>query len=269
MVLGLTGVGGALALSYVARRFRVDEDPRIDEIEQALPGANCGACGLRGCRDFAVTAAGRGSLDGLRCPGCDAAAMASIASILGVETDSAEPGLAVVRCNGDCDARSDRYLYDGVMTCSVMSAVGVGSHGCSFGCLGCGDCVAACPWDAIRMDPDKGLPVVDAGRCVGCGLCASACPRHLIEVRERGPMVWVACASRDRGAVARKVCANACIGCFKCSKVCASGAARVADNLAYIDASLCVACGECVGACPAGAIHADGLITAKNDTDNE
>lgn len=267
LLLGALGLFGAVVLYVTARKFHVEEDSRIDEVEALLPGANCGACGCRGCRDFAVTCVSRGNLDGgLCCPGAAEGAMAKIAAILGVETTETERKIAVLRCNGSCDARPERYIYDGARSCAVMNGVGVGSRGCPFGCLGCGDCVAVCRFGAISMNPVTGLPEVDPEKCTGCGVCASECPRHLLDMRPRGRhgrRVWVACSSRDKGAVARKTCSSACIGCGKCAKTCPFGAISVTENLAYIDPALCRACGKCVPGCPTGAIHTTFTIPKK------
>ena len=259
ILLGLLGLLGALILYVTARKFHVDEDPRIDEICSLLPGANCGGCGFKGCRDFATKCVAAGSLGKLYCPVSGAEGMAKIASILGVEAAATERKIAVLKCNGTCEARPNVYDYQGVRSCAIMSSLGVGTTGCSFGCLGCGDCVAACNFGALSINAETGLPEVDTDKCTACGACVAECPRHLLELRpvgRRERRVWVACSSRDRGAIARKVCANACIGCGKCFKVCNFGAIEIADNLAYINPDLCKACGKCVGECPTGAIHA-------------
>lgn len=259
VILGLVGILGAVLLYFVARRFRVDEDPRIDRITDLLPGANCGGCGQKGCRDFASCCVSAGKLDGLYCPVGGDAVMARIAEIIGVDATAGTPLIATLLCNGTCAARPQRYDYDGARSCSVMAAVAVGSRGCSFGCLGCGDCVDVCPFDAIHINPETSLPEIDPERCTACGKCTETCPRHLLALRPRGKRdrrVWVACSSRDRGAVARKICANACIGCGKCARTCPFGAIEVTDNLAYIDPALCRSCGKCLGVCPTGAIHA-------------
>lgn len=251
------GLIGALLLYVVAKRFHVDEDPRIDAVAELLPGANCGGCGLKGCRDFATRCVADGSLSGKYCPVGGAKVMQGISEILGIDAAEAEPRIAVLRCNGSCAARSVRYEYDGARSCAVMASVAVGVRGCSFGCLGCGDCADVCPFDAIAIDPETNLPAIDPDRCTACGKCAEACPRHIIEIRPRGRRdrrVWVACSSRDRGAVARKECSAACIGCGKCQRTCPFEAITVADNLAYIDPDICRSCGKCIDVCPTGAI---------------
>ncbi len=259
ILLGVLGLAGALVLYATARKFHVEEDPRVDQIASLLPGANCGGCGLKGCRDFAVQCVGKGSLEGFHCPVSGPEVRLRIADILGVEASAEEKKIAVLRCNGSCSARPQKYSYDGASSCAVMDAVAVGTRGCSYGCLGCGDCTEVCAFDAIKINPDTMLPEIDADKCTACGACVSECPRHLLELRpagRRNRRVWVACANRERGAVAKRTCAVACIGCSKCVKVCPFSAVAVNDNLSYIDPNLCKACGKCVGVCPTGAILA-------------
>lgn len=259
IILGVTGVVGAVLLYFVSRRFRVDEDPRVESIAALMPGANCGGCGLKGCRDFACACVAAGRLDGLYCPVGGDAVMKTIAGILGTDAAASEQRIAVVRCAGSCSARPRMYIYQGPRSCAVEAAAGAGTTGCAYGCLGCGDCTDVCQFGAIAIDPATGLPVVDPARCTACGKCVGACPRGLIELRGRGRRdrrVWVACSSRARGAVARKACSAACIGCGKCARTCPFGAITVTDNLARIDASLCRACGKCIGVCPTGAVKA-------------
>ncbi|MDE6135672.1 MAG: RnfABCDGE type electron transport complex subunit B [Muribaculaceae bacterium] len=265
VLLGALGLLGAVVLYLTARRFSVVEDARIDSVEAILPGANCGGCGGRGCRDFAATCVEKGSLQGLYCPVGGADCMSRIAAVLGVSAVETEAKVAVVRCNGSCSARPPRYTYDGVMSCAVMDAVGVGTRGCPSGCLGCGDCTAVCAFGAISMDPATGLPAVDPEACTACGKCVGECPRHLIELRpagKRGRRVWVACSNRERGAIARRTCAAACIGCSKCARECPFQAITITDNLSYIDPAVCKACGKCINVCPTGAIQASFVVPA-------
>ena len=152
--------------------------------------------------------------------------------------------------------------YDGVRSCAVASSLYVGETACAFGCLGFGDCVAACAFDAIRIDPQTGLPEVDPDKCTACGACVKACPRMIIELRKKWPKnraVYVSCVSKEKGAAVMKACKAGCIGCGKCEKVCAFGAITVENNLAYIDPQKCKLCRKCVNECPTGAIRLVGM----------
>lgn len=258
VILAGLGLILSLVLYLVAAKFKVEEDPRIDEVEKVMPGANCGGCGFAGCRAFADAAVKAPNLDNNYCPVGGNEVMKKVAAILGYEIVEKTPQVAVVRCNGTCENRPRTNVYDGVKSCKVKAALYSGDTGCPFGCLGCGDCVEACQFGAITMDPATGLPVVDETKCTACGACAKACPKHIIELRNKGPRgmrVFVSCVNKDKGAVARKACTAACIGCGKCAKVCAQEAITVEDNVAYIDFTKCKLCKKCVAECPTGAIH--------------
>lgn len=258
-VLGVTGLVAAVLLYFVAQKFKVEEDPRIDQVQEVLPGANCGGCGFAGCRALAEACVKADSLDGLLCPVGGAPTMQKVGEILGMAAAAAEPKVAVVRCNGTCAARPRTSEYDGVHSCRIMHNLYVGETACAFGCLGCGDCVAACQFGAIRINPETGLPEVDDEKCTSCGKCVKACPRNIIELRNKGPKnrrMVVECVNKDKGAIARKACTNACIGCGKCQKVCPFDAITVENNLAYIDYTKCRLCRKCEAECPTGAIHA-------------
>lgn len=258
IVLGGIGCLSAVILYVVAQKFKVDEDPRIDQVEAALPGANCGGCGKAGCRNFAEACVKADTLDGLLCPVGGAPVMAQIGAILGREVVAADPLVAVVRCNGSCANRPRTSTYDGTRSCRIMANLYAGETGCRFGCLGCGDCVAACQFGAIKMNAETGLPEVDDEKCTACGACVKACPKSIIELRKKGPKsrrIFVSCVNKDKGGVARKACTAACIGCGKCAKVCAFEAITIENNLAYIDFAKCRLCRKCVVECPTGAIH--------------
>lgn len=273
VILAGLGLLLSLLLFFVAKKFKVEEDPRIDEIEKVMPGANCGGCGFAGCRAFADAAVKAPNLDNNYCPVGGNEVMKQVAAILGYEIKEKTPQVAVVRCNGSCQNRPKTNEYDGVASCKVKAALYSGDTGCAFGCLGCGDCVEVCQFGALSMDPQTGLPVVDESKCTACGACAKACPKHIIELRNKGPRsmrVYVDCVNKDKGGVARKACAAACIGCGKCAKVCAHEAITVADNLAYIDFTKCKLCKKCVAECPTGAIHAVNFpVLPKKEVSNE
>ncbi len=267
IALGAIGLIGSLLLYLVAKQFYVYEDPRVGQVEELLPGANCGGCGFPGCHGMADACVkakdATNSLGTLFCPVGGNDVMANVASTLGLEAGSAEPKLAVVRCNGNICARPKVAVFDGAKSCAVAAATFSGETGCAFGCVGLGDCVKSCQFDAIHMNVETGLPEVDETKCVACGACAKACPKFVIEIRKKSSMksptpkrVWVSCVNKDKGAVARKACASACIGCGKCQKVCKFEAITVENNVAFIDNEKCKACGMCVSECPTGAIHA-------------
>jgi Na+-translocating ferredoxin:NAD+ oxidoreductase RNF subunit RnfB len=256
--LGAIGAIGAVFLYAASKKFEVYEDPRIPQVQEALPGANCGGCGYPGCGGFAAKCVNSDSLDGLLCPVGGKPTMDKIAAILGKEVSAVEPKVAVVRCNGTCEARPQTNKYDGARSCAIESALYQGQTSCSYGCLGGGDCVNVCNFGAISVNPETGIAEVDEEKCTACGACAKACPKQLIELRNKGPKnrrVFVACRNKDKGAAARKACANACIGCSKCSKECAFEAITIENNLSYIDYTKCRMCRKCVAACPTKAIH--------------
>lgn len=264
----LLGLGVVLAgvLYAVAKKFRVEEDPRIDEIEAIMPGANCGGCSQAGCRAFAQACVKAGNLEGLFCPVGGNDTMDKVASVLGIEAVKKAPTVAVVRCDGSCANRPRVNLWDGYKSCKVQAMTYKGETACSWGCLGCGDCADSCAFGALHMDPVTGLPVVDQSKCTSCGNCVKACPKSIIELRARGPRgmrVFVSCVNKDKGVLARKACSASCIGCGKCSKVCPAGAVVIEDNLAYIDFNKCKLCKKCVDECPTGAIHAVNFPVLK------
>lgn len=257
LTLCALGVLSAMVLYFVARKFHVEEDPRIDDTEGMLPGANCGGCGFPGCRAFAEALVVNDDISALNCPVGGSATMKSIAEYLGKAVEEKAPQVAVVLCNGSCDKRASNNIFDGAQSCAVVASLYGGETACNYGCLGNGDCVASCNFDAIVMDPVTGLPVVDDDKCTACGACVKACPKTIIELRKKGPKgrrVYVSCSNKDKGAVARKACTVACIACGKCVKVCPFEAITMGNNLAYIDADKCRLCRKCVPECPTGAI---------------
>lgn len=269
VVLGAIALVSSVVLYVCSRKFAVKEDGRIARVAAVLPQANCGGCGFAGCNGLAaalVKGADQGSIDGLRCPVGGDAAMSQITSILGLAATQSEPKVAVVRCSGTCDMRTQIVQYTGLRTCLAMNMCGVGETACGYGCLGGGDCEQVCQFGAIKINPATGMPEVDEAKCTACGACAKACPRHSIELRNRGPRsrrVFVSCMNRDRGPAAMKACQLSCIGCGKCQKECKFDAITIENNLAYIDYTKCKLCRKCEKACPRHAIKAINFPAPK------
>ncbi len=257
LTLSLLGVLLAAILYFVASKFRVWEDPRIDDVEKMLPGANCGGCGYAGCRAMAEALVREDDISTLYCPVGGGECMKQIADFLGKAAPEREPMVAVVRCGGSCEKRPRTNTFDGARSCAVSASLYGGETGCSYGCLGFGDCVNVCEFGAIRINPETGLAEVDEEKCTACGACVKACPKGVIELRKKGPKgrrVYVSCVNKDKGAVARKSCEAACIACTKCVKACPFEAITIENNVSYIDFTKCRLCRKCVAECPTGAI---------------
>ncbi len=260
ITLGVIALISAVILYVVSAKFSVEEDPRIGQVQNVLPGANCGGCGFAGCAGMAtalVDGVDAGHIEGLYCPVGGTSVMEQVAGLLGITIAAGSQKVAVVRCNGTCENRPHIADYDGLHTCAAMNATGSGETACGYGCLGCGDCVSACQFGGLRMNQNTGLPEVNEDVCTACGACVKSCPRHIIELRKKGPKsrrVFVSCVNKEKGGAARKACQVACIGCGKCQNECKFGAISVLNNLSYIDDEKCKLCTKCVEVCPTQAI---------------
>jgi Na+-translocating ferredoxin:NAD+ oxidoreductase subunit B len=266
ITLSAIGTSAAVVLYFVSQKFKVYEDPRIDEVEGALPAANCGGCGYAGCRAFAEACVKASDLGDLHCPVGGNDTMAVVAGVLGLEPVKKDARVAFIRCNGTCDHRPKTSTFDGATTCAIASSVYSGETDCQWGCLGYGDCFDVCEFDAIDLRSDLGVPRIIDEKCVACGACVDACPKDLIELRKKFPKdrkVVVACRNTDKGGVARKACAVACIGCSKCEKECKFDAIRIENNLAFIDSDKCKLCRKCVPVCPTGSIIEENFPPRK------
>ena len=252
LALGLAGLVFGAILALAAQKFKVKEDPRVVEILSVLPGANCGACGFPGCSGLAAAIC-EGTAPCNACiPGGNPAAE-QISEIMGVDSEAVEPMVAVVYCQGDNDHASNMAEYHGFEDCRALNQLG-GLKGCSYGCLGMGTCVDACPFGAMYMS-SKGLPVVIKDKCTGCGACVKACPRNVIGLAPASNTVHILCRSYDKGPAVRKYCKVGCIGCRLCVRSCPQEAISMdKKTLAKIDYSLCENCGICAIKCPVKAI---------------
>ena len=215
IILGGLGLLFGAGLAVASRVFHVFKDPRVEQIEEALPGANCGACGAPGCSGFAEgVVEGKYPVNGCTAGGAEVAQ--AVAAIMGTEAEDVNPCVAVVRCRGDKEACADRAVYYGIEDCRAAMLVDEGSKGCVYGCLGLGTCVAACPFNALVMG-ENGLPHVIEDLCTGCGECVKACPRNIMELMPRDQIVYLACKSEDFGKAVKSVCKVGCIGCTMCA----------------------------------------------------
>ena len=259
IVVTVIGVIGAVILVAASILMYVPVDERVEQITGVLAGANCGACGCAGCADYVKSIVEDGAPVNKCTPG-GAACAAAIAQIMGVEAGASVPMKAVVGCAGTCEKTSKKYEYAGLSSCQAVKGLYGGDGMCKYGCLGYGDCVAACPFDAIHVV--DGVAKVDREKCVGCGACAAVCPNSVISIvpeHKRKPVV--ACQNKDKGADTRKVCSAGCIGCMKCAKACPKEAITVENNLAFINQEKCVGCQLCVKECPVGIIRVPGAIS--------
>ncbi len=251
---GILGAAFGLGLAYASKKFAVETDPKIEQLVEALPGANCGGCGFAGCQQFAESLA-KGESPVTGCPVSNSDQQSAMAAILGVDLSGAGGRLiAQVQCHGGNKEALKRAEYTGIQTCRAAQAVGGGFKACEFGCLGLGDCVASCPFDAIHMG-ENGLPEVDPIACTGCGNCVKACPRSIIDLVDEIKPVHVRCKSLAKGKEVKAACQVGCIGCKACERVCPTGAITVTNNVASIDYDKCTACGLCVEKCPTSAIE--------------
>jgi electron transport complex protein RnfB len=238
-------------LVWASRKFHVETDPKVEAILALLPGANCGACGYAGCAVAAEKIA-KGIAPPDICTSASFDAIKAIGDIVGVSVKEKKKKIPVVLCKGGKHC-VDRFQYDGVRDCGAALSISGGAKACSYGCIGMGTCVKACPFGALRIG-DEGLPVVDEYKCRGCGLCVDACPRGILTLAEVGK-AYVRCSSQDKGKYVRDICEFGCIGCGICARVCPSKAITVTNNLAMIDQERCNGCGICVEKCPRNAIE--------------
>ena len=251
LVVAVIGLIAGIGLSVASIIMAVPVDEKAMAVRDVLPGANCGACGYSGCDGYAKALADGTAKNGLCAPGGTACAN-DIAAILGVAAGEIKAKTAVVKCNGTCDKTGKAYKYDGVKSCAAINMIYSGDGKCSYGCLGLGDCIKACPNNAISIC--NGVAVINASSCIACGQCVSRCPKNLIEIVSGDSPAVVFCSNKDKGGQTRKQCSAGCIGCMRCEKTCTHDAIKVSNFVAYIDSDNCIGCGDCVSVCPSNCI---------------
>ena len=255
-ILGGLGLVFGLVLAAASKVFYVPTDPRLEQLNECLPGANCGGCGYAGCGGYAEAVLKGEAAIGQCASGGTECALA-MGQIMGEKVDAMTRKVALVRCSGyrtvDASGKEKgarmKAEYEGFQDCLAASKVGGnGPLACKFGCLGFGNCVKACKYDAIEIV--DGVAKVDPERCKGCMACAAQCPRNLIVSADYDKHTIIACASHAKGAVTVRGCTAGCIGCGICLKICPHDAITIENNLAVIDYSLCTSCGLCAAVCP-------------------
>ena len=264
-IASITGIGAVfgLMLSVAKLKLRVERDPRFDKILELLPNANCGACGQPGCAGYAAKII-EGEVEITLCPAAGAEAVQGIADLMGIEATAQKPQTARIHCHGSLEVINTSFIYNGPRSCTAAQQIMEGFKVCKFGCLGLGDCVKSCPFDAIHID-GRGLPLVDMEKCTGCGNCVEACPREIISLLDKDYDVYVLCKNREKAPIMKRGCSVGCIACKRCVKACkeifeemeipeAETAIDVEGFLAIIDYDKCIDCGKCAEVCPQNVI---------------
>jgi len=243
---GAMGLICAILIAVASKVMFVKVDPRVENIRNCLPGANCGACGFSGCDGYAVALA-NGEVEPNLCPPGGDAVYGQLSDILGVGGGGLVKKIAMVHCLGDSETMSEKMEYVGINTCFAAKQLYGGQGACTFGCIGFGDCVSVCPSSAICIE--NGLARIDSRRCSGCAVCVKTCPVGVISVETEPVHVAVLCKNTEKGAKLKGKCTKGCIGCMKCVKECPTEAITVSESLAVIDYSKCTGCGKCAEVC--------------------
>jgi RnfABCDGE-type electron transport complex B subunit len=255
-VVGGLGLLYGFGLAVASKKFHVEVDPRVEQILDALPGANCGACGKPGCAGYAEAIVEE-DFDIDKCAPGGADCIAAIAKIMGKSATAGEKKIAYIHCaSGGTNNTKFKYEYQGIETCKAAVTMSEGPNMCSHGCVGFNDCFDACPFDAIIIDENNNR-IIDEEKCTACGACVRACPRKLIDIIPASKVVRIDCSSHDFGALPKQVCGagHPCIGCGICAKQCPVDAITIEGKLAVIDYEKCINCGLCATKCPTKAIE--------------
>jgi len=226
------GLGFAIVLLIASIKLKVEIDPKVQQIHQVLPGLDCGACGFAGCEQYAKAVIQQPDLLGKCAPGGSETAQ-QIAEVLNLQVRTDQfPLRPIVHCNAHTGDKTFYAKYAGIQTCTAANSL-ANAQACKFGCLGFGDCVTACKFDALHIV--DGLATVDYEKCTGCTACSKSCPRNLIEMVpfSQPDMLTVACSSKESPKITRQMCKVGCIGCGLCAKQ--TDLFTVTDNLARLN----------------------------------
>jgi len=251
-LLGLTSAL-AVVLAIANAKWKVFEDPRIDDVQTMLPGSNCGACGLPGCRIFAEKVVS-GDVEPSGCTVGGEETASVVAEYLGVDAGEVVKRTARLLCAGGSNVAVQMGEYAGHPSCRSASAVAGGGKGCRYGCLGFGDCFDVCDFDAIVMSP-TGLPIIDIEGCTACGDCIDVCPKDVLELLPIGQHLIVQCKSVLEGDDMLDMCKVACTGCEKCVADAPQGLLKMQRNLPVLNNELIhLQTADAIRRCPTGAI---------------
>jgi Na+-translocating ferredoxin:NAD+ oxidoreductase subunit B len=253
IVLTVMGFVAALLLSASSKILYVEEDPRVEAISDALPGANCGGCGYAGCEGYAVAVLYDPDIPPDKCCAGGAEVSQQVAKLSGKAMGDSEPQVAFRRCDRIGGDVQQKFEYFGVPTCRAAKMVQDGPYACKYACLGLGDCVRACPFNAMSLK--NGIVYIDLDACTACGTCTRVCPNSILELVPKRSRVMVFCSSQDKAKQVSSVCEVGCISCMKCVKKCPAKAISIKDNRVHIDHQICLDYGDeceeaCVANCP-------------------
>ncbi len=264
----ISGVLG-LILAFASGFFAVEVNEKAEEIQELLPGANCGECGYICCASFAE-AVSEGKVSINKCSLISNEKLEEISKIIGIESYTDVKRMrAQVMCSGTHELAAKKYIYAGISDCMSASKLSGGDKLCPNGCIGLGTCIAACKFDAIHII--NGVAAVDYEKCIACGLCVTSCPKNIIKLIPYDAKHWVGCSSSDKGSITKSYCDVGCIGCKLCEKACPNGAIKFNGNIAEINYELCTGCGLCESKCPRKIIWSarsqeeEGIIRLKQN----
>jgi electron transport complex protein RnfB len=265
-VFTLLGLVFGFALAVAAMRFSVPVNPLVERVRSVLPSANCGACGYAGCQVYAEALVEKAEVP----PNLCAPGRGSVAKELAILTDKelgvVQDRIVIMRCHGTSAYARNEAEYSGISTCAAAALVFGGPKACKNGCLGLGDCVRACPFDALELGAE-GIAVVRTDKCTGCGICVPVCPKNLFELYPRDRRIELSCVARDKQSVVRATCMVGCTLCRKCVAKCPAEAITWDGTTIKIDHEKCKAygpsCNEaCVDICPSTILHRIGQYPA-------
>lgn len=247
VIFAVLSTAMGLILAIASRVLAVKRDERIEQIEECLPGANCGGCGYAGCSALAEAIV-RGDAKPSACAACSDEAREKMAAIMGVAAEKQVRMVAKVLCAGTTECAKHRFDYSAVGDCHSAEVMAGGDKECAAGCIGLGSCVVKCAFDAISVK--DGVAVVDREKCRGCGVCVAECPKKIIRLIPYDATYFVQCSTPNKGKTVTAVCSAGCIGCRMCTKVCEAGAIHMEGDMAVIDYEKCTGCGACAEKCP-------------------